>query len=745
MEFRASTPNLNSDGGATVRGKVLSYQTPKRTRGSSSDIGSRTLPIHQVQQMAPRNSKLSGSVEMNIQGRSAVGPRNSLGILNAGRSDIYGVGYRFLENDGRENSVSATSVLPRHDLIPLSEEIPQDGIIFSRVRNHSDMMVVFRTPEERARNPERLNLDRRLLEACPVLEQEQRLRLLNFQNNNIRVIQNLENLPNLIFLDLYNNKLTSLDGPLSCIAGLRVLMAGKNRISGITNLFNLRKLDVLDLHSNEIKDIEGMNCLGDLRVLNLAGNRISIVKNLSSLQSLTELNLRRNSISKILELDKIQSLQRVFLSHNLITTNEDMNCLFSSKYLIELSLDGNPISETDVTGYRRSIVLGMPGLRHLDLKRITDEERAVAQKEAALILQEESKSGFSNRRGSPALSSGNSTTPKTGNQGTVSAGAGTIVKEYVGGNNSTNVTAFPLLIPDPEESRLSSGNQDSHMNPTPALSLPSPFNPTGIARQLSSERTPARARANTSGNAIPTKSMFELEVTGPNEKSLLLVGETWDWMQSKRMLATVTEACLEHMKKDVILGKFGANISWLPALKSLHLAHNDLHSYEDLYRIGSLFVTLDNLGLRDNPICSQPLFRQVVIASFSGLKFLNQEVVTQGDRDRAILMLQPIFRMHNFIGNAKALTSQVNSAVPPIPTTKGRFLNSARGIRGFGGVSSKAVSFEEKAVEDAYIEIRKSVDRNRAVRDNFDEVFQKVVKKIILDTIISLNELDIDR
>ena len=84
-----------------------------------------------------------------------------------------------------------------------------------------------------------------------------RLFIADSQNNNIRLIQNLENLPNLIFLDLYNNKLSSLEGPLSCITGLRVLMAGKNRIPVISNLANLRKLDVLDLHSNEIKDIEG--------------------------------------------------------------------------------------------------------------------------------------------------------------------------------------------------------------------------------------------------------------------------------------------------------------------------------------------------------------------------------------------------------------------------------------------------------------------------------------------------------
>ena len=36
---------------------------------------------------------------------------------------------------------------------------------------------------------------------------EERLRLLNLQSNSIRIIDHLYGLPNLIFLDLYNNSL----------------------------------------------------------------------------------------------------------------------------------------------------------------------------------------------------------------------------------------------------------------------------------------------------------------------------------------------------------------------------------------------------------------------------------------------------------------------------------------------------------------------------------------------------------
>ena len=82
------------------------------------------------------------------------------------------------------------------------------------------MHVQYFTRTYRQRNPERLNLDRRNLEVCPLLEQEEKLRLLNYQNNNIKSISNLENLPQLIFLDFYNNHLQSLEGPLSSVKGV---------------------------------------------------------------------------------------------------------------------------------------------------------------------------------------------------------------------------------------------------------------------------------------------------------------------------------------------------------------------------------------------------------------------------------------------------------------------------------------------------------------------------------------------
>ena len=46
----------------------------------------------------------------------------------------------------------------------------KDGIIFAESPVTPGIPVVYRTPEERTANPDRLNLDRRHLTVCPILE-----------------------------------------------------------------------------------------------------------------------------------------------------------------------------------------------------------------------------------------------------------------------------------------------------------------------------------------------------------------------------------------------------------------------------------------------------------------------------------------------------------------------------------------------------------------------------------------------
>ncbi|CAM9532429.1 unnamed protein product [Ectocarpus fasciculatus] len=246
------------------------------------------------------------------------------------------------------------------------------------------VLLVRRSEDAKKRSPERLNLHRRRLTSCPIIQGDNRLRLLNYQNNLISKITNLANLPNLIFIDLYNNVIDTLEGPLSTMAALRVMMVGKNKIQKISNLHSLRKLDVLDLHSNSIQKMGGLDGLQDLRVLNLAGNQIKIVENVSCLTALTELNLRRNNVEKVMELDNLPRLQRLFLSNNRINSFEDCSCVFSVGSLMELSLYGNPVAGQNGLGssYRSYILQHLPKLHHLDLKRVTDHGHSISHQDS---------------------------------------------------------------------------------------------------------------------------------------------------------------------------------------------------------------------------------------------------------------------------------------------------------------------------------------------------------------------------
>ena len=55
-----------------------------------------------------------------------------------------------------------------------------------------EVSVVRRSKEQKAHSGERLNMDNQQLTACPRLVEEEKLRLLNYQSNSIRQIQNLD-------------------------------------------------------------------------------------------------------------------------------------------------------------------------------------------------------------------------------------------------------------------------------------------------------------------------------------------------------------------------------------------------------------------------------------------------------------------------------------------------------------------------------------------------------------------------
>ncbi|EAR96345.2 hypothetical protein TTHERM_00189140 (macronuclear) [Tetrahymena thermophila SB210] len=218
------------------------------------------------------------------------------------------------------------------------------GIIFSELQQIPGIWVCYRRPSVREQQIEKLNLDKLELSHIPLLEGEEKLKILSYQHNKIVKVENLVSLPNLLYLDLYNNNIKEIEN-LNSLVQLKVLLLPKNQIQKIKNIEMLQKLEVLDLHSNKIAKIEGVHKLINLKVLNLANNLIQKVENLENNITLTELNLKINLIDNLLNFSQFPRLSKLYLSNNKINEFNKIKDIKLLTQLNELNLEGNPISK----------------------------------------------------------------------------------------------------------------------------------------------------------------------------------------------------------------------------------------------------------------------------------------------------------------------------------------------------------------------------------------------------------------
>ncbi|KAE8750420.1 hypothetical protein FOCC_FOCC002714 [Frankliniella occidentalis] len=270
-------------------------------------------------------------------------------------------------------------------------ETADDGELQSM---HDGRLQVARTVKEKEKNPDRISLDRRGLNAVPLMPGESRVRLLSLQHNIITRMDSLSaaglTLSRLVFLDIYDNQVDRISG-LDCLDNLRVLLMGKNRIKKIEGLRRQTRLEVLDLHGNQITSVQGLSFLCELKVLNLAGNQIRSVgaTDLQGLRNLQELNLRRNRLRKLLGFGDTPHLVKLFLSNNELSSVEDMYSVAKAAHLREVTIDGNPVAQGgDCVSF---LVSYLPNLMMLSNLQITDPVRKAAMswrsnKEAASSL-----------------------------------------------------------------------------------------------------------------------------------------------------------------------------------------------------------------------------------------------------------------------------------------------------------------------------------------------------------------------
>ncbi|CAH8438130.1 unnamed protein product [Schistosoma rodhaini] len=180
------------------------------------------------------------------------------------------------------------------------------------------------------------------LKTCPIIDSNEICHFLSLQYNQIHRIVHLHHLTKLVYLNISNNQLTTMNG-LETLYSLRILLLGNNQIKQICALNNLYNLNVLDLNHNQIQIIENLTHLKKLYCLNLSFNYITTVNGLSGLISLTELNLKHNNILLIEPIDNVPKLIWIFLSFNHIKSWSQISGLTNLNLCAQVTLDGNPI------------------------------------------------------------------------------------------------------------------------------------------------------------------------------------------------------------------------------------------------------------------------------------------------------------------------------------------------------------------------------------------------------------------
>lgn len=114
---------------------------------------------------------------------------------------------------------------------------------------------------------------------------------------------------NISELNLSGNLLIQIDESICTVPQLKILILEQNRLRNITNLVDLPHLHMLSLSANLISDCNDWHLkLGNLVTLNLSQNKLKSIKGLNRLLSLINLDLSSNLIDDLNEVDYVACL-----------------------------------------------------------------------------------------------------------------------------------------------------------------------------------------------------------------------------------------------------------------------------------------------------------------------------------------------------------------------------------------------------------------------------------------------------
>ncbi|EDW60886.1 nischarin [Drosophila virilis] len=156
-------------------------------------------------------------------------------------------------------------------------------------------------------------------------------------------------------LDLTGNLLTQIDGSVRTAPKLRHLVLEQNRIRTVQNLAELPHLQLLSLSGNLIAEcVDWHLSMGNLVTLNLAQNKIKALSGLRKLLSLVNLDLSCNLIEQLDEVDFVANLpllETLRLTGNPLAGSVDYRARVLARFherAAEISLDNEPGTQQEL-------------------------------------------------------------------------------------------------------------------------------------------------------------------------------------------------------------------------------------------------------------------------------------------------------------------------------------------------------------------------------------------------------------
>lgn len=150
-------------------------------------------------------------------------------------------------------------------------------------------------------------------------------------------------LEDVLFINLSNNKITSISKELQAFPNLKEVNLARNPIKKLENLSNIPLLRKLELFGAELESIDLKN-VPDLAYLDLSYNKLESndLRDVFLFTSLNDLQLHRNKITSLQGIENLKNLERVKLEFNNINQASELDKL---PKLIFASLAFNPLPQ----------------------------------------------------------------------------------------------------------------------------------------------------------------------------------------------------------------------------------------------------------------------------------------------------------------------------------------------------------------------------------------------------------------